>query len=382
MMGPGAPRGFLVMTRSCAESGRAPASAMTARGDTTAGVFMTRVKRHCADSSHLFSHDCHRQVTPPLVIVDMEQEPSMKREHLSFSGIIILGLCVVLTDSRLPRANRRASARPAAGGERRNRQRSFNRYASCGPDRRDRYRPVTGSNGETALARARTIGSGSFRRFRGYIGPTPTVVSRGRANRRHSRAATAIPIAPACAREGDLVGVTDELESGACSWYPIEGLPAVHSRTSNHIRASELEGLPSAVPDGLRNSFSMVMGRAVAQIDEDSPFPYVRQTPPINPGTQRRTARDTSATSSHQTRSSARTGRQRRPRLRPAKRARHTRVPAATRETGHLLLAITGLSVPERQRRSSSAGLRLAPDSGLCSNVAQAARRRLPLRVG
>jgi len=213
----------------------------------------------------------------------MEQEQSMKREHLS-PPIIILGLCVVLT-GRPVSASEQASIPPdllraasgAIGTLVQQVSPSVVQIAVTG------YRPVTGSNGETALARARTIGSGVVVDSGGYIVTNAHVVEGaeridvilagdGQTDRASMRTVKAT-----------LVGVTDELDL-ALLLVPIKGLPAVHFADSTRIQQGELV-FAFGSPDGLRNSVSMGMVSALSrQIDEDSPIPYVQTDAAINPG--------------------------------------------------------------------------------------------------
>src|SRR5262245_410479 len=161
-----------------------------------------------------------------LVRVDMEQDKSMKRDRLTLP--IILGACVMLT-GRPVSANEHTSIPPdllqrASGSIRTLVQQvspSVVQISVTG------YRPVTGSNGDMALARARTIGSGVIVDSGGYILTNAHVVQGadridvilagdGQTDRSTMRTVKAT-----------LVGVTDELDL-ALLLVPIKGLRAVH----------------------------------------------------------------------------------------------------------------------------------------------------------
>jgi serine protease Do len=212
----------------------------------------------------------------------MEQSESMEREHLSLT--IVLAVCVVLTGGPVS-ANEHTTiptdllqrASGSIGTLVQQISPSVVQIAVTG------YRPVAGSNGEMALARARTIGSGVIVDSGGYILTNAHVVEGadridviltgdGLTNRATMRTVKAT-----------LVGVTDELDL-ALLLVPIEGLRAVHIADSTNIQQGELV-FAFGSPDGLRNSVSMGMVSALSrQVDENSPIPYVQTDAAINPG--------------------------------------------------------------------------------------------------
>jgi serine protease Do len=145
------------------------------------------------------------------------------------------------------------------------------------------YRPVAGSNGDTALARTRSIGSGVIVDPAGYILTNAHVIEGaerievlltgdGQGNQPPTRTVRAT-----------LMGRADEIDLALLS-VPVHGLHALHVPDSSHLVQGELV-FAFGSPDGLRNSVSMGMVSAVSrQLDEDSPIPYVQTDAAINPG--------------------------------------------------------------------------------------------------
>jgi len=145
------------------------------------------------------------------------------------------------------------------------------------------YRPVTNSNGDMALARSRSIGSGVIVDPAGYILTNAHVVDGaerievvlagdGESNHPPTRVVRAT-----------LIGRADEIDLALLS-IPVQGLHALRIPDSTPLVQGELV-FAFGSPDGLRNSVSMGMVSAVSrQVDEDSPIPYVQTDAAINPG--------------------------------------------------------------------------------------------------
>ena len=145
------------------------------------------------------------------------------------------------------------------------------------------YRPVTNSNGDRALARTRSIGSGVIVDPAGYILTNAHVIDGaerievvlagdGESNHPPTRVVRAT-----------LMGRADEIDLALLS-IPVQGLHALRIPDSTQLVQGEIV-FAFGSPDGLRNSVSMGMVSAVSrQLDEDSPIPYVQTDAAINPG--------------------------------------------------------------------------------------------------